>query len=76
MAGAIAVFRKKTAADLSLAILGFPQKADRGFSLQAHAAALGHGIEKYFGWHMTGDLPMLQQRGAIIGLNTLRLALL
>ncbi len=70
------LFREKTGADMSLAIVGFPHHADPGFMVEAHAVAVGEGIEKHFAWHMTGELPVLQQRGAIIGLNTLRLALL
>ncbi len=70
------LFRDMAQAEIVLAILGFPQPAERGYSVQAHAAAVGEGTEKYFSWHMSGDLSMLQERGGIIGLNTLRLALL
>ncbi|HDZ23117.1 MAG TPA: CinA family nicotinamide mononucleotide deamidase-related protein [Desulfobacteraceae bacterium] len=68
--------RAKTLADVSLAILGFLHQEGNVFSIEAHAAAEGRGVEKYFSWRMSGDLPMLQERGGIIGLNTLRLALL
>jgi nicotinamide-nucleotide amidase len=70
------LFREKAGADVSLAIIGFPRHADPGFSVEAHAAVVGRGIERYFAWNMRGDLPMLQERGAVIGLNTLRLGLL
>jgi nicotinamide-nucleotide amidase len=72
----VSLFRDMAKADTALAILGFPKSDDHGVSIQAHAAAMGEGIEKYFSWHMSGDLTMLQERGGIIGLNTLRLALL
>jgi competence/damage-inducible protein CinA-like protein len=70
------LFRDMAQTGIVLAILGFPQPAERGYSVRAHAAAMGEGVEKYFSWHMRGDLSMLQERGGIIGLNTLRLALL
>jgi len=69
-------YRNEAQTEMSLVILGFPRQTERGFSVEAHAAAVGEGIEKYFSWHMSGDLSMLQERGGIIGLNTLRLALL
>lgn len=69
-------YKDEAQSDVGLAILGFPRQADHGLFVEAHAAAVGEGIEKYFSWHMSGDIPMLQERGGIIGLNTLRLALL
>lgn len=74
--GVAACYREEAQAQMGLAILGFPKQADHGFSIRAHAAAVGEGIKKYFAWQMSGDLPILQERGGIIGLNTLRLALL
>lgn len=59
-----------------LAILGFPKQAGEGYFLKGDAAVSGDGIEKTFSWEMGGDLLSLQERGAVIGLNTLRLALL
>ncbi len=70
------LFRERTGAGVSLLIAGFPQDGDPDFSVEACASVAGEGIEKYFAWHMSGELPMLQERGAVIGLNTLRLALL
>jgi nicotinamide-nucleotide amidase len=72
----VSLFRDMVQTGVVLGILGFPQPAERGYSVEAHAAAMGEGIEKYFSWTMSGDLTMLQERGGIIGLNTLRLALL
>jgi len=69
-------YRNEAQTEMSIVILGFPQQTGRHFSVEAHAAAVGEGIEKYFSWKMSGDLSMLQKRGGIIGLNTLRLALL
>ena len=62
--------------DMALVILGFPEKKEKIYALKGHIAAVGEGIEKTFSWEMGGDLQTLQERGAIIGLNTLRLALI
>ena len=72
----VSVFRDMAQTGVVLGILGFPQPAECGYTVEAHAVAMGEGIEKYFSWTMSGDLAMLQERGGIIGLNTLRLALL
>jgi nicotinamide-nucleotide amidase len=69
-------YRDEANTDVGLAVLGSPEQNGKEFSVEGHAVALGHGIERYFSWKMTGDLYSLQERGAIIGLNTLRLALL
>lgn len=63
-------------AGIGLAILGFPEKKEGGYTLKGSIAAVGEGVEKTFSWEMGGGLLTIQQRGAIIGLNTLRLALL
>lgn len=63
-------------ADVGLALMGFLEIADGGYSLKGCAAAWGRNLEKSFSWEMGGDLFTLQTRGAVIGLNTLRLALL
>jgi len=64
-------------ADVGLAIAGFFKKEEGGgYTIKGYAAAAGEGIEKLFSWDMGGDLFTLQHRGAVIGLNTLRLALL
>jgi hypothetical protein len=44
--------------------------------MNGFAAAIGDGFEKDFSWQMGGHFRTLQERGAVIGLNTLRLALL
>ena len=64
-------------ANVGLAVTGFLKKEKGGgYTIKGNAAAAGEGIEKSFSWDMGGDLLSLQQRGAVIGLNTLRLALL
>ncbi len=68
--------RKMGEADMGLAILGFPEKNEKGDAQKGYAAAAGDENEKDFSWQMGGDFHTLQERGAVIGLNTLRLALL
>lgn len=63
-------------AGIGLAILGFPERTEKGYALNGYIAVAGEGIEKSFSWQMGGDHYNLQQRGAVIGLNILRLALL
>ncbi len=63
-------------AGAGLAILGFPKKKRQEYALEYYVATAGEGIERGLSWKMGGDLHILQQRGAITGLNTLRLALL
>lgn len=62
--------------DAALAILGFPKNGESRAGMQAVAAVVGEGLAKEFSWQMGGDLHAFQERGAVIGLNTLRLALL
>lgn len=64
--------RVQYSADMALSIVGFPE----GGSFKACSAALGGGRLKTFSWEMGGEFSLIQQRGALIGLNTLRLALL
>ncbi len=68
--------RERGKAGLGLAVLGFPKRTGKGYSLRGDAAVSGDGIEKSYSWEMGGDLFSLQQRGAVMGLNTLRLALM
>lgn len=62
-------------AGVGLASLGFPEREGQGYRVKGHVAAVGEGIEKVFSWEMGRDLSPLQQWGAVISLNTLRLAL-
>lgn len=69
--------RELVNANVGLAITGFVKKDKRGgTTVKGYAAAAGEVIEKSFSWDMGGDLFTLQHRGSVIGLNTLRLALL
>ena len=61
---------------VGLAILGFPEEREESYSMKGCAAVTGDEIERSYSWEMGGDLNTLQQRGAVIGLNTLRLSLL
>lgn len=63
-------------ADVGLALMGFLEISKAGYLLRGCAAAWGERLERSFTWEMGGDLLTLQTRGAVIGLNTLRLALL
>ena len=60
---------------VGLAVVGFVERKAGGYHLEGCAAAKGNGIEKSYSWSMGGDLAMLREKGAVIGLNTLRLAL-
>ena len=64
--------RRQYGADMALSIVGFPVKG----SFKASSAVFGGRMPKTFSWEMGGELPVIQQRGALIGLNTLRLALM
>ena len=63
-------------AGIGLAILGFPIKKENNYSIEGYASATCDGMEKVFPFKIGGNIARLQRRGAIIGLNTLRLALL
>jgi nicotinamide-nucleotide amidase len=68
--------REMTQADVGLSIVGSLEKQEGSSTMNGHAAAIGDGVEKEFSWQMGGHFRTLQERGAVIGLNTLRLALL
>lgn len=68
--------REMTQVDVALCILGFPEDSKPSAGMQAVVAAVGDGFSKEFSWQMGGDFRVSQERGAVIGLNTLRLALL
>jgi nicotinamide-nucleotide amidase len=68
--------REMTQVDVALCILGFPEDSESSAGMQAVVAAVGDGFSKEFSWQMGGDFRVSQERGAVIGLNTLRLALL
>jgi nicotinamide-nucleotide amidase len=68
--------REMTQADVGLSIVGRLEKNEGSSAMNGFAAAIGDGFEKDFSWQMGGHFRTLQERGAVIGLNTLRLALL
>ncbi len=63
-------------AKIGLSIVGFPIKKGTDFLVRACASVAGDGIRASYLWTMGGDLSFIQERAAIIGLNTLRLALI
>jgi nicotinamide-nucleotide amidase len=73
---AAARMREAARAGVGLAILGFPEGREGRISVSGSAAVFGLGSEKTFSWQMGGEFHQLQERGALIGLNTLRLALI
>jgi nicotinamide-nucleotide amidase len=76
---ALAIARKLRRSEVNrvgLAILGFPKKRKGNFHVKGFVAVAGEGLEKIYPWEMGGNLDMLRQRGAVIGLNTLRLSLI
>jgi nicotinamide-nucleotide amidase len=68
--------REMTQADVGLSVVGYLEKNEGSSAMNGFAAAIGDGFEKDFSWQMGGHFRTLQERGAVIGLNTLRLALL
>ena len=68
--------REMTQADVGLSIVGYLEKNEGSSAMNGFAAAIGDGFKKDFSWQMGGHFRTLQERGAVIGLNTLRLALL
>lgn len=68
--------RVRSGADVGLAIVGFIRDAEKGLRVRAASAVRGPALRGDYGWEMGGDLPRLQERGALVGLNTLRLTLL
>ena len=67
--------RKTAQVDVALSIVGYADKHDRQTVIHGFSSAMGDGFEKRFSWQMGGEFRTLQLRGAVIGLNTLRLAL-
>jgi len=61
---------------IGLALLGILKAAEKGYSVNAHVVVSGENVNGSYNWKMGGDIPTLQNRSAIIALNTLRLALI
>jgi nicotinamide-nucleotide amidase len=68
--------RDRCRVDAALCIVGFPDYGKQNAGMSACSAALGDGFAKEFSWRMGGSAHAMQERGAVIGLDTLRLALL
>jgi nicotinamide-nucleotide amidase len=68
--------RDKGESSIGLALFGTLHEAEKGYEVDAHAVVSGEAISRSYTWKMGGDLPTLQNRGATIALNTLRLALI
>ncbi len=61
---------------IGLALLGQLKAAQKGYNVDAHVVVSGENVNGSYDWKMGGDIPTLQNRSAIIALNTLRLALI
>jgi len=61
---------------IGLALLGTLKAAEKGYDVDAHVVVSGENVNGSYDWKMGGDIPTLQNRSAIIALNTLRLALI
>jgi nicotinamide-nucleotide amidase len=61
---------------IGLALLGQLKAAKKGYNVDAHVVVSGENVNGNYYWKMGGDIPTLQNRSAIIALNTLRLALI
>lgn len=68
--------REECRAHVALSIMGFPEHRLGAYAVKGHAMAVGPELEKGFSWEAGGDWMTLCRRTAVIGLNTLRLALL
>jgi nicotinamide-nucleotide amidase len=61
---------------IGLALLGTLKAAEKGYNVDAHVVVSGENVNGSYNWKMGGDILTLQNRSAIIALNTLRLALI
>jgi nicotinamide-nucleotide amidase len=61
---------------IGLALLGTLKEVEKGYNVDAHVVVSGENVNGSYDWKMGGDIPTLQNRSAIIALNTLRLALI
>ena len=68
--------RDRTGADLGLAVVGFLDREHGRDAMEGAAVLEGCGLSRSFAWEAGGPPGMLRRRGAVIGLNTLRIALL
>jgi nicotinamide-nucleotide amidase len=75
-AAAALKIKEQSRAHIGLAIVGFPELTDNMRRVEGHICVIDQKDKHHFPWQMGGDTFNLQIRGAIIGLNRLRLALL
>ena len=67
---------QETNSDVGLSILGFLERKDKGSEVAMAVGAVGPWGEKTAVYRLGGDAEFIMQRGAVIGLNVLRKALL
>ncbi len=68
--------RDRAGADLGLAVVGSLDGEGGRDAMKGVAVLEGGGVSRVFAWEAGGPPGMLRRRGAVIGLNTLRIALL
>lgn len=68
--------RRRAGAKAGLAVAGFPGSAKGQAQMNGVVAIEGDVGTRTFSWQAGGPLAMMRRRGAAIGLNTLRIALL
>ncbi len=61
---------------IGLAVVGVLRKMEKDYEVDAHIVVSGERINGSYRWKMGADISSLRIRGAIIALNTLRLALI
>ncbi|MBW1689512.1 MAG: competence/damage-inducible protein A [Deltaproteobacteria bacterium] len=70
------MIRGSCGSSIGLAVVGVLKEMEKDYQVDAHVAVTGERVNGSYSWKMGADLPTLQVRGAIIALNTLRLALI
>jgi nicotinamide-nucleotide amidase len=68
--------RNAANSSIGVAVVGILKDCKKAYKVDAHAFVDGEKVCGSYDWRMGGDFPTLQIRGAIIALNTLRLALI
>jgi nicotinamide-nucleotide amidase len=68
--------KEEANSSIGLALVGILRKHEKLFEVDAHIVVSGDKINRSFRCKLGGDLSTLQMRGAIIALNTLRMALI
>jgi nicotinamide-nucleotide amidase len=71
-----AAARDRAGADLGLAVVGSPDEKGGQDAMKGAVVLEGGGLSRSFLWDGGGSPEMLRRRGAAIGLDTLRIALL